>query len=76
MQKAAAQTGAIAAPVGAGLRQMAKRVGARVAEGARVRRAAAAERVEDDEKRARFQLATVPLVSAATLKAAANKARV
>ena len=51
-ERAGAQDGAVAPALGAGRREMAERVGARVAVGAGVGGAAAADRIEDDDDRA------------------------
>jgi hypothetical protein len=48
-QRPGAQARAVAAPFGAGLRDMAKRIGARVAIGGRIFCAAATDRIEHDD---------------------------
>ena len=69
--------GGIRATGRASLRDMAERIGAFVAKGGRIRRAAAAHRIENDEERARHAYcATAAASTASMLKAAANRARV
>jgi len=72
-----AQAGAVGAPPSAGLRDMAERIGALIAIGGRIRRAAAADGIEHDQDRATHSLAhwlTIQLATGSMSKAAANKA--
>ena len=75
LEPPAAQAFAIAAAIGAGLGDMAERVGAGIAIGRRIGRAAATDRVQHDQERARHaQSLTAAVLAVSRLSAAASSA--